>query len=144
MRYVVDTSVINKFVDGSLAPEHLPDDGDYLASHVQVDELNKTKDEERRARLFLKFATTINNIVPTESLVVGVSRIGQCKISDGILYGVLKSGLGALNGAKSNNSIDALIAEVAIKNGYTLITADYHLQKVSTQHGCRVIYNQIA
>jgi len=57
MKYVVDTSIINRLVDKMIPPEDLPNDGDFIATHVQIDELNKTKDEERRARLLIKFST---------------------------------------------------------------------------------------
>jgi predicted nucleic acid-binding protein len=57
---------------------------------------------------------------------------------DGILYGQLKSDLDSLNHCKGNNSEDALIAEAAIVNGHTLITADEDLRAVAEQHGCNV------
>ena len=127
MKYVVDTNIINRLVDGIIRPEDLPTDGDFIATHVQLDELNKTKDEERRARLFIKFATTVDDVVPTESLVVGISRVGLSKVSDGNLYSSLRAALDARNGVKRNNAQDALIAEVAVKNGYVLVTADADL-----------------
>ena len=135
----VDTCVLNKLVDGLIGPEELPGDGSFVASHVQIDEINKTKNEERRARLFLKFATVIEDLVPTESAVIGVSRIGHAKIGDANLYERLKEGLDKLNQGKKSNIIDALIAEVAIKNDFVLLTADYHLQEVAQKHGCSVI-----
>jgi len=138
MKYVVDTSVINKLVDGLIQPEDLPDDGEFVASHIQIDELNRTSDEDRRAKLFLKFARTIDELVPTESFVLGVSRLGEGKLGDGAAYSSVKSQLDALNGGKANNSMDALIAEVAIRNGFTLLTADYHLKQVSEAYGAKV------
>ena len=140
MKYVVDTNIINRLVDGIIRPEDLPTDGDFIATHVQMDELNKTKDEERRARLFIKFATMRPEVVPTESLVVGVSRIGLAKLSDGNLYTSLRSGLDERNKAKANNKQDALIAEVAITNGYVLVTTDTDLAIVAQAHGCKVLH----
>ncbi len=140
MRYIVDTCIINKLVDGLIEPEGLPSDGDFVASHIQIDELNKTKDEDRRARLFLKFAKIIDGVVPTETTLVGVSRLGESKLGDGVIYRSTKVKLDSLNGGKTNNAMDALIAEVAIKNEYTLLTADYHLSEVAKNHGCKVLY----
>ena len=80
MRYIVDTCIINKLVDGLIEPEELPSYGDFVASHIQIDELNKTKDEDRRARLFLKFAKTIDNVVPTETTLLGMSRLGESRL----------------------------------------------------------------
>jgi predicted nucleic acid-binding protein len=111
-----------------------------VATHVQVDELNKTRDEERRARLFLRFATTVDSVIPTESFVLDVSLLDYSKLGDGGLYGTLKAELDSLNKGKTNNAQDALIAEVAIANGYTLLTADYHLAEVTRKYGGTVRY----
>lgn len=136
--YVVDTCIINRLVDGLLSTSDLPGDGEFLATHVQVDELNKTSNSERRAQLFLKFTTTIDAMVPTESVVLGVSRLGHSKVSDGTRYDILKADLDSMNHGKANNAQDALIAEVAIANGYVLLTADCDLAKAAERHGCKV------
>jgi predicted nucleic acid-binding protein len=143
MKYIVDTCIINKLIDGLIEPDELPSDGDFVASHIQIDELNRTKDEERRGRLFLVFAKTIDQIVPTESTVIGVSRLDECKISDGVLLETLRNQLDAKNGGKANNSEDALIAEIAVENGYTLLTADYDLSEVAKANGCKTKYWKI-
>jgi len=136
--YVVDTNIINWLVDGRLQIEDLPGDGEFVVTHVQRDELAKTPDEQRRAQLFAKFETTVDREVPTESMVVGISQIGLAKISDGKLYCSVRDALSILNKGKTNNSHDALIAEVAIENGWVLITADGDLAQVATSHGCSV------
>jgi len=136
--YVVDTNIINWLVDGRLQPNDLPSDGAFVATHVQRDELTKTKDDKRRAQLLAKFGSTVELEVPTESVVAGISRVGLAKVSDGKLYNSLRNGLAALNKDKLNNSHDALIAEVAIENVWILLTADGDLAKVAEQHGCKV------
>jgi predicted nucleic acid-binding protein len=138
MKYVVDTNIINRLIDGAIQPEDLPSDGEFIATHVQIDELNKTQDQERRARLFIKFATLKTEVAPTESLVVGLSRVGHCKLSDGSLYTSLRTALDKRNSRKTNNAHDALIAEVAAKNGYVLVTTDSDLAAVAEEHGCKV------
>ncbi|MCK9201350.1 MAG: hypothetical protein M0P59_07205 [Gallionella sp.] len=140
MSYVVDTNIFNKLVDGIFRIENLPSDGPYLATHVQIDELNNTKDAERRARLFLMFAEVRPQVVPTESFVWDVSRWDHGKWSDGVLYEKLKQDLDDLNKSKANNARDILIAEVAIANEYTLLTADRDLATVVKEHGGKVIY----
>ena len=62
------------------------------------------------------------------------------KLGDGSLYSRLKADLDSLNKGKANNTQDALIAEVAIANGYTLVTADYHLAEVARKYGGTVRY----
>ena len=140
MKCVVDTNIINRLVDGTFFLEDLPPDTECVATHVQIDELSNTKDTERRAKLFLKFATTVEYVIPTESTVLGISRVGYSKLSDGNQYNLVKAELDSLNGGKSSNIQDALIAEVAIANGYILLTADYHLFEVANKHGCAVQY----
>jgi predicted nucleic acid-binding protein len=138
--YVVDTNIINWLLDGRIGPDSLPIDGEYVATHVQRDELAKTNDDERRVKLFAKFQTTIDRDVPRESVVAGISRVGLAKVSDGKLYCSLGNALAARNKGKLSNSQDALIAEVAINNGWTLLTADGDLAKVAADHGCKVQY----
>jgi len=140
MPYVVDTNIFNKLVDGAILAKDLPSDDSYIATHVQIDEINNTKDSERRAVLFLVFAEVRPRIVPTESFVFDVSRWDQGKWSDGVLFEKLKKALDTLNKSKSNNAKDILIAEVAIVNGYTLLTADRDLAKVVQNHGGQVVY----
>ena len=140
MPYVVDTNIFNKLVDGIIAPDDLPSDEPFVATHVQVDEINNTSDKERRAQLFLKFVELGPKIVPTESFALGVSRLGHGKLSDGVLFTKLKQDLDTMNKSKPNNVRDVLIAEVAILNGFTLLTADGDLCEVVKRHGGRVAY----
>lgn len=77
-----------------------------------------------------------------DTVVVGYQD-KQCgsaysKLGGGGLYSRLKADLDSLNKGKANNTQDALIAEVAIANGYTLLTADYQLAAVAKKHGCTV------
>lgn len=140
MKYVVDTSLINKLVDGTVGADELPNDGAFVASHIQIDELKQTKNPERRAKLLKKFTETVDEILPTESFMLGVSRLDEGKLGDGISYDAIKKELDSLNGGKANNSKDALIAEIAMTKGYVLLTADFHLYQVADIHGIGVIY----
>lgn len=140
MKYVVDTCIINKLADETLSLDQLPSDGEYVVSHVQIDELKKTKSNARRAQLLATFSSVVDLVAPTESLVVGISVIGAAKLSDGKDYTALKASLDALNKSKSNNANDILIAEVALKNGFTLITSDKALSEAAAKHGCKVLY----
>jgi predicted nucleic acid-binding protein len=140
MNYVVDTNIFNKLVDGSLLIDQLPSDGPMVATHIQIDELNKTRDSERKEKLLSKFSEIAPKIIPTESFVFDVSRFDKAKWSNGKLFQKIKGELDDMNGGKQNNTQDALIAEVAIVNCFTLITSDFHLSKVVTNYGTKVIY----
>lgn len=144
MKYVVDTNIINKLVDGIIRPEELPSDGEFVASHIQIDELRRTKNEERREILISKFEEIVDEVVPTESFVLGISRLGQGKLGSGVSYEAIKGDLDSRNGGKANNQSDALIAEVAAENGFTLLTADFDLYQVVQQHDVAYHYWSIS
>ena len=135
MKYVVDTNVINWLIDGKIDRASLPSDGEFIATHIQIDEINRTSDEDRRARLFLALTSTIRELLPTESLIAGVSRVNWCKVSDGRIFTSIRSQLDTKNGGRQSNIHDALIAEVAIANGFTLLTADTDLAEIASDHG---------
>lgn len=140
MKYVVDTNVINWLVDGRIERTALPEEGEFVATHVQIDEINKTSNEDRRARLFLILASVIRELLPTESAVCDISRFDWCKLGDGVIYTSIKSELDVKNGGRLSNIQDALIAEVAIINGFTLLTADAGLAEVARNHKGMVCY----
>ena len=140
MSYVVDTNIFNKLVDETITLDDLPSDGPFLATHIQIDEINNTKDSERRALLLLMFAEMRSEIIPTESFVWDVSRFDCAKWDEGVLFEKLKQDLDSLNKSKLNNVQDVLIAEVAIVNGFTLLTSDRHLVQVVENQGGKVFY----
>jgi predicted nucleic acid-binding protein len=140
IRYVVDTCVFNWIVDSKISRNMLPLNGTFGITQIQVDEINKTKDEERRARLLLAQASLHCELLPTEFFVEGISRSEYAKESDGRLYASLKAELDKLNGAKKSNGRDALIAEAAIANGHVLLTADADLRSATQMHGGRVTF----
>jgi predicted nucleic acid-binding protein len=140
MKYVVDTSLINKLVDGSVHATELPSDGVFLASHIQYDEICKTKNNLRRNELLHKFAETIDVLVPTESFILDTSKLDEANLGLGNLYSKIKSELDLTNNRKANNIEDALISEIAMENEYVLLTADFHLYQVAYKLGIGVIY----
>jgi rRNA-processing protein FCF1 len=141
-KYVVDTCVFNWLTDSLVEKNALPSDGGFAITHIQMDEINKTKDEERRARLLLTQASLHCKLLPTQTVVFDVSRIDHAKMGDGKLFTSLRSELNILNGKKKNNVRDALIAEVAIANGFTLLTADEDLKSATEKYGGKVIFFQ--
>ena len=131
---MVDTNVINWVVDGKIDRAALPGDVQFVATHIQIDEINRTSDEDRRARLFLVLTSTIRKLLPTESAVMDISRFDWCKMGDGVIYASIKNELDAKNGGRRNNIHDALISEAAIVNGFTLLTADLDLAEAAKNH----------
>ena len=139
-KYVVDTSLINQLVDGSVHADELPKDGTFVASHIQFDELSRTTTEKRRAELLQKFAEIVEVELPTDTIVLDACRLDKSNFGDEVSYELLKAELDSRNGCKLNNVQDALIAEMALRNGYVLLTADFHLWQVGCAHHIAHIY----
>lgn len=139
MRYVVDTNVFNLIADGRLSRKHLPAEAELVATYVQVQEINRTKDEKRREHLFLTFARIEPRMVPTSSLIWGKTPWGQGAWGVGEEFQQIRAELDRRNGSKANNVDDALIAETALKNGYGLITADRDLAEVARERLTNVL-----
>jgi hypothetical protein len=140
MGYVLDTTAFNRLIDGKFDLAVLPEDAEFIATHVQIDEINRTQNEDRRGRLFLYFAKSIQKIVPTDSFVLGISRLGEANLGDGRFYSAIKSALDEKNHRKPNNLKDALIAEVAVLHGHILVTSDRDLKQVVEDLGGQVVY----
>ncbi len=161
--YMFDTNVFNRILDGVLSLQTLTGRVVAYATHVQRDEINSTKDPERRAALAQVFHDVVAKSLSTDSAVVGVSRVGEARLSGervvptesavyGIsrhgqakysaadnLYSALKGRLDNINGGKPNNVHDALIAETSIKGGHVFVTDDADLAAVTKEYGGRCL-----
>jgi hypothetical protein len=159
-----DTNIFNRILAGYGETVSLKGDNKYYITHIQLDEINDTKDETRRNAL-LKVFHMVNNvriptesavwgvskwdeakysneetILPTESFVLGHSRLGMAKLSDGNLYTSILNELQKIKPKQNDNNIkDALIAETSIKNGFDLITADIALYDTVKKLGGNVL-----
>ena len=96
---MVDTCIFNNLLDGRIDLTSLPSDAEYVATHIQIDEIKATPSKERREMLLKKFDEVVERVIPTESAIIDVSKIGQSKISDdgGGVYETLKDGLDKKN-----------------------------------------------
>lgn len=159
LKCMFDTNVFNRVVDNIISLEALDRCITVYATHIQRDELNNTKNTERRTKLSRLFSDLIVGLDATTSFVVGVSRVGEASVggdrevptesaiwdvsswdeanwsSDDDLYAAIKTGLDRMNGGKPNNVQDALIAETSIKGRYVLVTDDSDLAIVAKQFG---------
>jgi hypothetical protein len=159
IKCMFDTRAFNLMVDDAIPVRSLASHVSVYATHIQIDEINNTKNPERRAVLAQMFKNVVSASIPTDSSVVGVSRVGAaCVAAHGVvrttsgvwdvsrwdqanfgehesLYLALKADLDKVNKAKRNNVQDALIAETAIKGGYVLVTDDCDLVRVTTRYG---------
>lgn len=139
--YVVDTCIFNWLTDRKITRGDLPSPARFVITHIQMDEINKTKDEERRARLLLTQAQLGCELVATNTFLWDVSRFDPANWGSGEIYEKLKAELDGLNGGKRGSNVrDALIADVAIAKSFTLLTADKDLKDVCEAHGGKVLF----
>ena len=133
--YMFDTNVFNDIVDSNIDISSLADGPTLYATHIQVDEIRKTPDEERRVRLEELFSEIPQESVPTESMIWDVSRWGKSKWSDGELLSGIRQRLVGFGGRDESNDEDALLADIAINKGFILVTHDRCLYRVVTEFG---------
>ena len=117
--FMFDTNIFNRILDKNIQINLSPE-FDYYITHIQFDELNETPIEDRKNELLKIFKEIDQNDIPTESAIVGISRVGKCKVGNGKLYNLLLVKLQELdkkNGKKKrreNQPRDILIAETCI------------------------------
>ncbi|MDN4017149.1 hypothetical protein [Zwartia panacis] len=128
MAYLLDTNIFNQLVDNRISIDELPQDDSLLATYLQIEEINKTNNQNRKDELLKKFHEVNPKRVPVETALFDATPWNEGKYGgDSELYKELLIELDAMNNKKANNYADVLIAEVIIQNGHTLITADQDL-----------------
>src|SRR5688500_3992097 len=118
MKVILDSNVFDDLLDGTLSYELLLNSNiEIFATHIQVEELTATPETEKKEHLLHALRVVEPAVIPTESFVIGTSRIGFAKIGSGDIINKIRTG------EKGNwkHTNDALIGETAIKNGLTLI-----------------------
>ncbi len=159
LKCMFDTRAFNLILDGGFPLESLKDRVVAYATQIQRDEISNTKNSERRSALLQVFKDVVSESVSTDSVVLGVSRLGEARLggervvptesavwdvsrwdeakftANDNLYTPIKTGLDTMNKGKRNNVQDALIAETSIKGGYVLVTDDTDLIEVTKQYG---------
>ena len=88
--------------------------------------------------MLAKLKTVAPTSVLTETMIVGISRVGGCRISDGVKYEELVQELTKRKKQESNLQ-DALIAEAALKSDFTLVSADSILIGVMAAHSGKTL-----
>ena len=139
--FMFDTNVFNSIVDGRLPVERCA--GKLLfATHVQRDELQRTKADQRRVALMSAFTSLAPNKLITESAACDVSNWDEAKwpASDG-LFDKIRNRVteldeqGKKKSTAENIARDSLIAETAIKNKIALVSDDRNLRTATIEFG---------
>ena len=129
--YMLDTNAFNRALDSGLEPSVLSRRGPLFVTHIQLNELQATKNTDRLRQLLAVFTDVEQETVPTAAAVWGVSEWGGSEYgSAGGSYDAMLKSLNGRNGNKKSNAQDVLIAVTALKRGYTLVTDDYDLASV--------------
>jgi predicted nucleic acid-binding protein len=141
--YMLDTTEFNAVMKGEL-PISAVSGQRLFATHIQLDQLNRTPCGETRAKLRAAFKDVAPKNLATESFAIGISRIGDAKLSaEDSDFKSMLARLKALDRAGKNRHMnqccDILIAETAIRNGLTLVSGDANLRKVTNEFGGRAI-----
>jgi predicted nucleic acid-binding protein len=130
--YVVDTNIFNRIADGKLCRLDFPAGAELVATHIQESEIMATRNKERKVVLLAALKLHRDVLAPTESMTWGdAADWGNAKWGTAGFACPIKAELDALNKHQAGNHADSLIAEVAVVNGYGLITADQDLAKVA-------------
>ena len=156
---MLDTNVFNDVLDGKVDIAFVMGKR-VVATHIQYDEIGKTRNDDRRAALLKIFevisahqsptsssvagisvagaaCASSGSVVPTESAVFGVSRWGASNwVGNSDVFSEMRNELNLLNNNKRNNTEDVLIAETVLKNKWVLVTSDKDLTLVAQNHGC--------
>ena len=134
--YMFDTNIFNRILDGAIDIFELRGRVHFYATHIQLDELKATSNDQRRQELLAVFEEVVeSNQIPTESFFLDVSQLDQATLGDeeNDLCSRIKEELNKRNKNKTNNIQDSLITETAMKNGLILVTHDSDLFLVATK-----------
>lgn len=135
--FMIDTNIFNHLLDGGINLDTLPNAPIYY-TFEQFEELQKTSDIDRRKKLLsvLQFCGPSESTITT--FVLDNARLDKTQIGDGVLFRKILERLDSKK-KKTNNYIDALIAESSYINGLTLVTDDGYLYKVCLEMEIPVI-----
>ena len=114
MGYMLDTNIFDRLAKGQLDIGDLPNDGEFYATSVQIQELNQADDVDLRAILNDKFSELGPTIDQIQTTLWGFSGWGQGGWSAvGEYFEKIKSLLDLANKKKRSNAADALIGGVS-------------------------------
>ena len=143
IKCMFDTTIFNRVVEHKVPIEKLTACVVAYATPLQWHEINRTQNCKKKEELCHLFRNLFpeeshsdgSRVVPTPTTVWNVSPWGSGQWSESdSLYGPILTAMDELRRHK-NNPWDALIAETAIKNGFTLVTDDGNLGEVAQKFG---------
>ncbi|RXN87800.1 hypothetical protein C7R54_14480 [Achromobacter aloeverae] len=130
--------MFNRVLDKQFDLSSVQDATGLVASPVQLYELRSTPDETRRTELLQIFNSVTPDLEAT-ALAFDIPGAGfdEANWGDDDRIQAVRNDLEKVK-SKLNNWQDALIAGVALKYGYGLVTSDRLLADVAERHGITV------
>ena len=140
MKYVLDTNIFNRVADGRFDLASISDACGFVATMVQLRELENTKNPVRRAALLQVFNET-SLILSAAAFSFDIPGAGfdEGEWSSDERIKRMRDELESID-PKPNNWHDALIASAALKCGYGLVTSDEPLATVAMRYGIKVCH----
>jgi hypothetical protein len=140
MRVVLDSNAVDPLIDLPGAAEVVREaiergELEVLYTHVNVDEVAKTGDLDRRQRPLLTLAE-FGKLVPTGGFVLGVSRLDHGRLMD---EADVPAFTALTSGNAEKHSRDALIASTARLEGCVLVTNETRLTARARDGGIEVL-----
>jgi len=134
IKIMFDSDILNKIVEGELnINEFLNDKNfEFYATHIQLKQIARCKNKEKKAKLMSSFFKINPIIIPTESAVFDISQFDYAKYSNGNTLEELKKN-------NKKHTEDALIGETTLKNNIILVTNDKTLQSRLNKQGRQAI-----
>lgn len=138
---MLDTNVINRVLDANVDPNSLSRVARMFLTHVQINELQATRNEDRLTKLIAAVESIDHVRIATSVAVWGESEWGESEFGGGgdNRFELMLDALNIRNGSKANNARDILIGLTALARGYTLVTNDADLSAVVSEFGGAVI-----
>jgi predicted nucleic acid-binding protein len=134
-RFMFDTDIFRRILKDNIVLDIMKKSKhQYYITHMQLDELNKIP-HEIKERQRNTFKTMSQELIPTESAVLGVARVGLAKIGDSKLYSNILKELNKKRPENRNNIKDALIGETTLRNSIILVTDDNALYDLIEKMG---------
>jgi predicted nucleic acid-binding protein len=135
--FFIDSNIFNKIVNepGAFAlVTRLVRRGaiELLVTHVQIDQIAATRDEERRKKLLR--VVPLCREVPTHGLIYGVSKYGKARYTSE----PVSRDVAAIQ--RRNKAKDALIGATAKWDGATLVTEDRKFHEDASGLGIAVLW----
>lgn len=145
MKFMFDTNIFDKLLAKDIDLSIFSDMHEFFVTHIQKDEIDaisKPEKQEWKTKLLNLFKSLNEGNIPTESFILGTSRLGAAKLSsvptESMVWGVSRwdeakwtnpktSLIEELRKGNLKHTEDALIGETAIKKEFILVTEDNNL-----------------